>query len=157
MFTWFKVKAIVWRPVLSQPGQVSLYFQNATGFSAPHALLRIPNQNKVIVTRRPKEQTIYVQIVEIDVNQELMSWSMQLLYYAYVTASLVTDLLLAYIFFCERKLVPVQWRQLITCNWSWQSHGSLILEKLDLKMNRSTKTPCQEYSGVACSSSSAPV
>ena len=44
-----------------------------------------------------------------------------------------------------------QWRQLVSCDWSWHSHGSLIPGKFDLKINRSMKTPWQEYSGVACS------
>ena len=46
-----------------------------------------------------------------------------------------------------------QWRQLVSCDWSWHSHGSLIPGKFDLKINQSMKTPWQEYSGVACSSS----
>ena len=44
-----------------------------------------------------------------------------------------------------------QWRQLVSCDWSWYSHGSLIPGKFHLKINRSMKTPWQEYSGVACS------
>jgi len=49
-----------------------------------------------------------------------------------------------------------QWRQLVSCHWSWHSHGSLVRGKFDLKINRSTRPPWQEYSGVACSYSSAP-
>ena len=48
-----------------------------------------------------------------------------------------------------------QWRQLVSCDWSWHSYGSLIPGKFDLKINRSMKTLWQEYSGVACSHSSA--
>ena len=67
--------------------------------------------------------------------------------------------ILVYLFFCERKAVPVQltqWRQLVSFNWSWHSHGSLTPGNLDLKINRSVKTPWQEYKGFACSHSSAP-
>ena len=71
-------------------------------------------------------------------------------------AFLQTDLFLVYLFFCERKAVLVQWRQLVSCNWSWYSHGSLIPGKFDPKINRSMKTLRQEYSGVSCSYSSAP-
>ena len=39
-----------------------------------------------------------------------MSRSVQLLYLAYVTTFLQTDLFLAYLFFRERKTVPVQLR-----------------------------------------------
>ena len=39
-----------------------------------------------------------------------MSMNLQLPYYDYVTAFLQTDLFLVYLFFCERKAVPVQWR-----------------------------------------------
>jgi len=42
--------------------------------------------------------------------QEPMSRTLQLPYLAYVTAFLQTDLFLEYVFFCERKAVPVQWR-----------------------------------------------
>ena len=49
-----------------------------------------------------------------------------------------------------------QWRQLLSCYWSWRSHGSLIPGKFDLKINRSMKTSWQECSEVACSYSSAP-
>jgi len=49
----------------------------------------------------------------------------------------------------------VQW--LVSCGWSWHSHGSLIPGKFDLKVNQSMKTPWQEYSGVAWSYSLAPV
>ena len=44
-----------------------------------------------------------------------------------------------------------QWRQLVSCDWSWYSHGSLTPGKYDLKINRSMKTPWQECSAVACS------
>ena len=50
----------------------------------------------------------------------------------------------------------MQWRQLVSCDWSWHSHGSLIPGKFDLKINRSMKTPWEECSRVACSYSSAP-
>ena len=40
---------------------------------------------------------------------------------------------------------------LVSCGWSWQSQGSLIPGKFDLKINRSMKTPWQEYSAVAYS------
>ena len=46
-----------------------------------------------------------------------------------------------------------QWRQLMSCDWLWHSHGSLIQSRFDLKINRSVKTPWQKYSGVACSCS----
>ena len=46
-----------------------------------------------------------------------------------------------------------QWRQLVSCDWLWHSHGSLIQSRFDLKINRSMKTPWQKYSEVACSSS----
>ena len=49
-----------------------------------------------------------------------------------------------------------QWRQLVSCDWLWHSHGSLIQSRFDLKINRSMKTPWQEYSWVACSYSYAP-
>ena len=38
-----------------------------------------------------------------------------------------------------------QWQQLVSCDWSWDSHGSLIPGKFDLKINRSIKNPWQEY------------
>ena len=41
-------------------------------------------------------------------SQEPMSRSVQLPYKAYVTAFLQTDLFLVYLFFCERKALPVQ-------------------------------------------------
>ena len=50
-----------------------------------------------------------------------------------------------------------QWRQLVSCDWSWHSHGSLILGKFDLKINWSTKTSWQECCVVARSYSSASV
>ena len=49
-----------------------------------------------------------------------------------------------------------QGRQSVSCDWSWHSHGSLIPGKFDLKINRSIKTPWQEYSGIACSYQSTP-
>ena len=49
-----------------------------------------------------------------------------------------------------------QWRQLLSCDWSWHPNGSLIPRRFYRKVNRSKKTPRQEYSGVACSNSSAP-
>ena len=49
-----------------------------------------------------------------------------------------------------------QWRQLVSCDWSWHSHGSLIPRKFDLKIKRSMKKPWQEYDAVACPYSSAP-
>ena len=49
-----------------------------------------------------------------------------------------------------------QWRQLVSCDWSWHSHGSLIIGKFVIKMNHYQKTPWQKYSGVACSYSEAP-
>ena len=45
-----------------------------------------------------------------DENQELISWSMQLPYWAYVTAFLQTDLFLVYLFFSKIKAVPLHWR-----------------------------------------------
>ena len=45
------------------------------------------------------------------------------------------------------------WRQLVSCDWLWHFHGSLIQSRFDLKVNRSMKTPWQKYSRVACSSS----
>ena len=48
-----------------------------------------------------------------------------------------------------------QWRQLVSCDWSWHSHGSVTPGKFYLKINRSMKTPWQKYSGVPCSYSSA--
>ena len=57
-------------------------------------------------------------------------------------------------FLLWKKGSPVtQWRQLVSCDWSWHSHGSLIQGKFDLKINRSMKIPWQKYSGVACSCS----
>ena len=38
------------------------------------------------------------------------------------------------------------WRQLVSCDWLWHSHGSLIQSRFDLKINRAMKTPWQEYS-----------
>ena len=46
-----------------------------------------------------------------------------------------------------------QWRQLVSCDWLWHSHGSLIQSRFDLKINRSMKTPWQKNSWVACSCS----
>ena len=46
-----------------------------------------------------------------------------------------------------------QWRQLVSCDWLWHSHGSLIQSRFNLKINRSIKMPWQKYSGVACSCS----
>ena len=48
--------------------------------------------------------------------------------------------------------LATQWHQLISCDWSWHSLGSLIPGKFDLKINRSMKI----YSGVAYSYSWAP-
>ena len=46
---------------------------------------------------------------------------------------------------------------LVSFLWlSLHSHGSLIPGKFDLKINRSMKTPWQDYSRVACFYSSAP-
>ena len=39
-----------------------------------------------------------------------MSRSMQLPHYAYATAFLQAGLFLEYLFYCERKAVPIQWR-----------------------------------------------
>ena len=51
-----------------------------------------------------------------------------------------------------------QRRLLVSCNWSWHSHGNLIPWQFDLKINPSMKTPSQEYhSRVACSYSQASV
>ena len=86
--------------------------------------------------------------------QEPMSRKMQLLCLVYVTAFLQTDLLLVYLFFCERKgsSGPVtQWRQLVSCDWSWHPHESLIPAKFVLKINQYKKTRWQKYSGLACS------
>ena len=69
----------------------------------------------------------------------------------------MTDILV-YLFFCDRKAVPVQWSNDVNkflVIWSWHSHGSLLPRKLELKINRSMKTPWQECRGVACSCSSA--
>ena len=49
-----------------------------------------------------------------------------------------------------------QWRQLVSCDWSSHSRGSLIPGEFRLKIYRSTKTLWQKYSGVACSYSEAP-
>ena len=49
-----------------------------------------------------------------------------------------------------------QWSQLLSCDWLWHSHGSLIQSRFDLKINGSLKTPWQEYSWVECSYSWAP-
>ena len=49
-----------------------------------------------------------------------------------------------------------QWRWLVSCDWLWHSHGSLIQSRFDLKTNRSMKTSWQEYSWVECSYSQAP-
>ena len=76
-----------------------------------------------------------------------VGWSCRVIsyksYLAYVTAFLQTHLSLVYHFFCERKAVSVQWRQLVSCDWSWHSHWSLIPGKFDLKINRSMKNPCR--------------
>ena len=65
-------------------------------------------------------------------------------------------LFLVYLFFCERKAVPVQWRcdvKLLSCDCLWHSYRSFIPAKFDLKINQS-----QEYSEVALwSRLSAPV
>ena len=49
-----------------------------------------------------------------------------------------------------------QWRQLVSCDWLWHSHGSFIQSRFDLKINRCMKTPWQENSWVACSYTQAP-
>ena len=37
----------------------------------------------------------------------------------------------------KRSFGPVtQWRQLVSCDWLWHSHGSLIQSRFDLKINR---------------------
>ena len=38
-----------------------------------------------------------------------------------------------------------QWRQWVSCDWLWHSRGSLIQSRFHLKINRSMKTPWQEY------------
>ena len=50
-----------------------------------------------------------------------------------------------------------QWRQLVSGDWLWHSHGSLMQSRFNLKINWSMKTPWQEYSWDACSYSLAPV
>ena len=42
-----------------------------------------------------------------------------------------------------------RWRQTVSCDWSWHSHGCLIPGKFDLKINLSVNSPWQEYRGVA--------
>ena len=37
-----------------------------------------------------------------------------------------------------------QWRQLVSCDWLWHSHRSLIQSRFDLKINRSMKMPWQK-------------
>ena len=72
----------------------------------------------------------------------------------YDTAFLQIDLFLVHLFFLWKRgsSGPVtQWRQLVSCDWLWHSHGSLIQSRLDLKINQSMKTPWQECSGVAFS------
>ena len=49
-----------------------------------------------------------VQLYRSHKYHEPMSRNVQLPYYAYVRAFLRIDLFLVYLFFCERKLVPVQ-------------------------------------------------
>ena len=41
------------------------------------------------------------------------------------------------------------WRQLVSGNWLWHSHWSLIQRTFDLKINRSMKRPWQKYPGLA--------
>ena len=57
-----------------------------------------------------------------------------------------------FLFYNKGSSAPVtHWRQLVSCDWSWHSHESLTPSRFDQKMNRSMKTPWQEYSGVVCS------
>ena len=51
-----------------------------------------------------------------------------------VTAFLQTYLFLVHLFLCERKTFPIQWRQLVSCDWLWHSHGSFIQSRFDLKI-----------------------
>ena len=56
-----------------------------------------------------------------------MCRSMQLLYSAYAMAFLQTELFLLYLFFCDRKALPVLWRSGVNFLWlvmglPWQSH-----------------------------------
>ena len=40
----------------------------------------------------------------------------------------------------KRSSGPVtEWRQLVSCDWSWHSHGSLIQSRFDLKIKRSER------------------
>ena len=92
-------------------------------------------------------------------NQEPMTRSLQLPYWAYVTAFLQTDLFLDYLFRKKTKAVPVQWPydvRLVSCDWSSGSCGSLIRGKFNLKINRSVKTPWHEHNGVVGSGSWVP-
>ena len=69
-------------------------------------------------------------------NQASMSRIMQFRYQVYVMALLQTNLLLVYLFFCERKAVLVQWRSdvnninfLLVMALSWESHSREIQSK----------------------------
>ena len=86
--------------------------------------------------------------------QEPMSRSLQLCHGIFTDWSIFgTPLLL----WKKGSSGPVtQWRQLVSCDWLWQSHGGLIQSRFDLKINRSMKTPWQEYSWVTCSYSLGP-
>ena len=68
-------------------------------------------------------------------------------YVVYVTAFSQTDLFFSVPFLLWKKgsSGPVtQWRRLVSCNWAWHSHGSLIPGKFDRRVSRSMKTPWQE-------------
>ena len=61
-----------------------------------------------------------------------------------VTAFLQTDLFLVHPFLLWKRgeSGPVtQWRQLVSCDWLWHSHGRLIQSRFDLKINRSINRP----------------
>ena len=69
-------------------------------------------------------------------NQASMSRIMQFRYQVHVMALLQTNLLLVYLFFCERKAVLVQWRSdvnnitfLLVMALSWESHSREIQSK----------------------------
>ena len=62
----------------------------------------------VVVCRVMLKGGLFVKLTNSLLSQEPMSRSLQLPYEAYVTAFLQTDLFLVYLFFCERKAVPVQ-------------------------------------------------
>ena len=105
------------------PSVVSLIPSYFVYFNKKTFAMRLNTRNKVCI------------LVGKDRSQP-MSRRTQLPYQAYVTAFLQTDLFSKYLFFCERKAVPGQWRKgikLVPCVWSWRSYGCLNHGKFYLK------------------------